>query len=241
MWAGGNIVNLANGQGLNSPANALLRTDFDNPSRPADSTLGSNVALDLEYTTMGGDSGSAIYLEKNGLRGQIAGVLSGGNGSLYGDQTVYVRTSRYITWMTDTILANPDTRNLSLDIPLQNVEVGSPLDIFVNTASTESALSISNYTLLSGPEGATVDSETGRFQWTPGALDAGLSFQVTVRVEEEGFIGNSVDSSFQINVLDEGCLFWQWSGAPTNWTGVSATPQPGFGYEQYEQCFGDFY
>jgi len=202
FWAGDNIVDTALAQALNSPANSIIQTDFDNPSRPEDSRFGSNVALDLEYMTMGGDSGSVIYLEKNGLRAQVAGVLSGGSGSTYGTTTAYVRTSRYITWMTDTILANPDTRNLSLDIPAQSIEIGDTLNMSVSAVSTESTLSTPNYTLISAPPGAILDPETGDF-------------------------ANTIDSSFQVDVLDDGNTFWEWSGAPTNWVAVDADPAPG--------------
>ena len=230
-WAGDNVVDITAGQGRTSPANALLRVDFDNPDNPSASISGSNQALDLEVGTMGGDSGSPIYIDKDGLNGQIAGVLSGGSGSQYGSNIIYVRISPYVPWITDTILANPDIRTLALTpVEDQTLPVGTELSFFVSSNSSEINLNSPDidtltptYSLLAGPAGATLDPVTGLFAWTPQAADAGGQFTVTIQSQEDGVIANTAESSFQIFVPAQGIPFWSWSSAAPNWSQVTVS------------------
>ena len=77
---------------------------MDHPTNGNISTLGGTSANALEFGTAGGDSGSPLYIDKNGTIGMVAGVLSGGiGGSTYGSRTVYVRTRPYRNWILDTI------------------------------------------------------------------------------------------------------------------------------------------
>ena len=229
-WAGDNIVDITNGQAGISPANALLRIDFDNPDDPSDSIFGSNQALDLEVGTMSGDSGSPVYIDKNGLNAQIAGVLSGGSGIGYGTNLVYVRISPYVTWITDTILANPDTRTLDIFVPVQTIPVGTELSFFlssnsseINTNSSPSNTLSPTYSLLSGPTGATVDSATGLFSWTPQPAHAGGQFLITIQVKENGVVANTSESTFEVYVPVTGIPLWSWSAAAPNWSSVTVS------------------
>lgn len=221
-WAGKNDVNQVNGQAFASPSNALLKCDFDHPTNTAKSIMGGNLAIDLEYGSMNGDSGSPIYLEKNGLQGQVAGVISGGSGNVYGSSLVYVRTRPYKTWITDTILANPDNRTLSLDsLADQVVAVGSELIVTASATSSEDPLAPS-FSLQTAPNGASIDSVTGEITWTPLPTQAALVHQFTVKVTEDGSYANSTTVDFQVTVTGSNLVeFWSWSAAPPNWSLLS--------------------
>ena len=115
-WGGKNDINVVSGSSFQgSPSNAILNLDFDHPTDTSKSRWGGNTAIDLEYGSMNGDSGSPLYVDKNGVEAQIAGVVSGGSGNTYGSSIVYVRIRAYKNWITDTVLANPDSRTLTMN------------------------------------------------------------------------------------------------------------------------------
>jgi len=89
---------------------------------------------------MNGDSGSPLYVDKDGVDGQVVGVLSGGSGNVYGSSIVYVRTRAYLNWIRDTVQANPDSRTLTMDeLSDQLVGVGGSVDLTASATSSESS------------------------------------------------------------------------------------------------------
>ncbi|GHC39933.1 Ig domain-containing protein [Roseibacillus persicicus] len=235
-WAGKNDVNQVNTQSLGSPANALLKCDLDHPTDTSKSVMGGNLAIDLEYGSMNGDSGSPIYLEKNGLHGQVAGVLSGGSGNVYGSTVVYVRTRPYKTWITDTILANPDNRSLIIDsLADQVLAVGSELALTATSASTEGPLT-PIYSFTTAPTGASIDSATGAISWAPLPTQSAASHDFVVKVTEDGSYANASTTSFQVTVTGSNLVdFWSWSAAPPSWG--SLTVSSGAPYGQASAAF----
>lgn len=222
-WGGKNDINQVNTQALGSPNNAVLKVDMDHPSTTSYSTMGGNTAIDLEYGSANGDSGSPIYIDKNGIDGQVAGVVSGGTGSGYGSTIFYCRVRPYYTWITDTILANPDSRTLSLDSILDQVtEVGGSVAATGSATSSESAPLTISYRLINPPTGATVNASTGVVSWSPSAAHGGTVQTVTIEAYEDGVVGNTAQTSFDVTVLpSDEVTFWSWSAAPPSWSSVT--------------------
>ncbi len=187
--------------------------------------MGGNTAIDLEYGIMNGDSGSPIYLDKGGLNGQVAGVVSGGSGSVYGSSLVYVRVRPYVTWITDTILANPDSRAVYIaTIPDQILTLGETLNVTETSTGTEQGPLTPSFSLVNPPSGVSINSSTGQITWTPTPPQSGKVHTITVRVTEDGVVANSKDKSFTVTVLgNNSTTFWSWSAAPPNWSAVTVS------------------
>lgn len=219
-WGGKNEVNVVSGNSFQgSPSNALLNLDFDHPTNASLNRWGSTTAIELEYGSMNGDSGSPLYLDKDGVEAQVAGVVSGGSGNTYGSSIVYVRTRAYRTWITDTVLANPDIRTLEIEaLADQFVAFDDTVTASVQASASDSGPQTISYRLVEGPAGATVDAETGAFSWIPGVVMAGTTQTVTVEAFENGVVQESAQTSFDITVgaLEE-VDFWSWSGGQPAW------------------------
>lgn len=228
-WAAMNDLDRVSGQSHGSPANALLSADMDHPTNASHSRMGGALALDLEAGTMGGDSGSPVYIDSGRISGQVAGVLSGGSGGIgYGSTLVYVRISVYRTWITDSILANPDDRTLSVTMPDQIASVGETVDFLAETTGSESPPLFRTYDFVDPLPGGTIDRRTGVGHWTPTEFDAGTSQTIKVAVAEDGIVAKTTQASFRVTVLpDDATVFWQWSAAPPNWSkvGIGRNPQ----------------
>lgn len=56
------------------------------------------------------------------------------------------------------------------------------------------------YSLVDGPQGATIDPATGAFAWTPGEADGGATHEITVRVTDAA--GLSADRTFSVDVAE---------------------------------------
>ncbi|MGJ8695200.1 MAG: putative Ig domain-containing protein [Verrucomicrobiaceae bacterium] len=220
-WGGKNDIDVLTGNSFNgSPANAILQVDLDHPTNTSLSRFGGNTAIDLEYGSMNGDSGSPIYVDKNGLDAQIAGVLSGGSGNLYGDNVVYVRIRAFRNWITDTVLANPDNRTLTLaPVPDQIVDSGALLTFPASATGSELPPQSVTYSLINPPAGATIDPDTGVFSWTPPLTTPGGPQTITIQAKEDGVAQNTDTVSFFATV-NAGQItdFWSWNGIAPAWS-----------------------
>ncbi|MDB4265196.1 trypsin-like serine protease [bacterium] len=220
-WGGKNDINVLTGSSFQgSPSNAILKIDFDHPTNTSLSRFGGNTAIDLEYGYMNGDSGSPLYVDKNGVIAQVAGVLSGGSGNRYGDEAVYVRVRSFKNWITDTVLANPDNRTLTLqEIPDQLVDLGESVELSASASGSELPPQSVSYSLLSPPAGASIDATTGVISWTPSVAVADTTQTITVQAIENGVAANSVTTDFQVIVAGDDVVdFWSWSGGEPAWS-----------------------
>lgn len=201
-WAGKNDIDLVNGQNLGSPADSLLRIDLDHPADPSQNALGAETANELEFGTMGGDSGSPIYVDRDRIIAQVAGVLSGGNGRTYGSVPLYVRVSPYRTWITDTILANPDSNHTFTltGIPDQATKVGKTFESTSSANSSDAPPLTITYRFLRAPEGATIDPVSGGIEWTPGSQFAGTTHRFMIEAAQNGVKAHTVTEEFAIAV-----------------------------------------
>lgn len=219
-WGGRNEINVLSGNSFQgSPANAILQADFDHPTDRSKSRWGGNTAIDLEYGSMNGDSGSPLYIENNGIAGQLVGVLSGGSGNVYGSSIVYVRTRAYKNWITDTVLANPDNRSLTMnELPDQLVNLGESINLTASASGSELPPQSVTYSLVNPPSGAVIDSATGAISWTPTVNVAGTTQTLTVQAKENGVAQNTVTADFEVTVAGSDITdFWAWSGGQPAW------------------------
>lgn len=107
-WGGRNVIDTKGSVGaIGGSIATVLRYDFDSPSNTNSNATGSSTPNSLENGTAGGDSGSPVYIDKNGIPNQISGVLSGGNGTTYGSQPIYPRIRAYRNWILDVVADSP--------------------------------------------------------------------------------------------------------------------------------------
>lgn len=75
------------------------------------------------------------------------------------------------------------------------------LSFTASAADQDSTNSQLTYSLINtAPSGATINSTTGRFQWTPTEVQGPGQYSVTIRVADEG--GRTDDETIQINVTE---------------------------------------
>ena len=109
--AGNQVIDNLGGETTNTGItllgnNRILYTDFDSPTDPSESTMGSSTPLPLEYMTASGDSGGPLFIEDpvTGLS-LIAGVDSFGstfdgfNNADYGDANGSTRVAYFVPWI----------------------------------------------------------------------------------------------------------------------------------------------
>lgn len=106
--AGNNIIDvLATARGWDE---RILLTDFDNPLNPGDSTYGSDLPLDLEYSIAPGDSGGGLFTLIDG-QWQLVGISSfinstdGNPNGDYGDSNGFTRVSDFTPWINSIVPA----------------------------------------------------------------------------------------------------------------------------------------
>jgi hypothetical protein len=114
-------------------------------------------------------------------------------GTSLGNHTVTVRvTDDGVASLDDfeTITITVNDVNLSpvlAAIGPQNAEEGSPLTFTASATDLDLPANNFSFSLDSGaPAGATINSITGEFNWTPGEADGPAVHAVTVRVTEDG-------------------------------------------------------
>ena len=87
----------------------IIMMDFDNPTKPADSSYGSSTPLNMEYLIAPGDSGGGLFADFGGVT-KLIGVHSFGWAKLdgvmdfdYGDVTGDTRVSVFNSWIDSVI------------------------------------------------------------------------------------------------------------------------------------------
>jgi len=101
----------------------ILLSDFDNPRKTKDSSMGSSMPIDLEYMIAPGDSGGALFLDFGtgpllaGVSSFVWAVLDRKPDSDYGDVAGYTRVSAFNTWIDSLVSVNiSGTSALALSI-----------------------------------------------------------------------------------------------------------------------------
>lgn len=110
--------------------------DFDSPSNPLESRMGSDVPTDLELLIARGDSGGGVFIDDpNDLSGPLlAGIHSFGeifderDDSDYGDVTGHTRVSTYKGWIDKTITQPGFQRKLQFISPTTTLPSSTPVD-----------------------------------------------------------------------------------------------------------------
>jgi secreted trypsin-like serine protease len=107
----------------------ILMTDFDNPYKPRDSTIGSSTPLDLEYMVAPGDSGGGLFIT-NTSGTYLAGVTSFLQAwdrtlnSDYGDLGGFTRVSAFNSWI-DSILGGSALSSATLALDGETLPAGT--------------------------------------------------------------------------------------------------------------------
>jgi hypothetical protein len=120
-----------------------LVVDFDSPTNPALSSLGSPYPLPLEAVIGPGDSGGGLFFDTNG-HWVVAGVNSYGYQALgsnvsdtYGWQSGFTRVSSYVSFIT-TLAKKHKTSVKTYTPPKKNAAVIELLPMDAETMDTES-------------------------------------------------------------------------------------------------------
>jgi hypothetical protein len=102
---------------------------------------------------------------------------------------------------TLTIIAVNKAPVLSLIQPME-VEVGDVVELRITASDPDGSASKLTYRLDAAPSGATIDAQSGLFQWKPGAEHGGYEHTITVTVSDNGTPVLRDSMTFTINVLD---------------------------------------
>lgn len=110
--AGENTIDSIGGRKIDGQY-GLMMADFDCPlildSASSCNKMGSNVPLNLEYTTTGGDSGGGLFKEAQSDKAVLIGICHGGGVLLsqfiktqyYGQVMEWTRVSVFISWINE--------------------------------------------------------------------------------------------------------------------------------------------
>lgn len=105
--AGENVIDKIGGIEFNNRP-GMLYFDFDSPTNPSVSKMGSSTPLALEYCPIGGDSGGGLFIYKD-KRWRLAGICHGTEGDVnnfmkngyYGDVAAWIRVSVFANWIDE--------------------------------------------------------------------------------------------------------------------------------------------
>lgn len=99
--------NMIDAQGAGFPISSnLLFVDFDRPGVPAESLLGDDIPLALEYLAAPGDSGGGLFITQNsqtflvGVTSFVWGYTDGTPNADYGDLAGFTSTTAYAGWIS---------------------------------------------------------------------------------------------------------------------------------------------
>ena len=95
---------------------------------------------------------------------------------------------------------NPNSAPVLSTLGNQQVREGSLLT-FTATATDPDNDNLT-FSLANAPTGATIDPQTGRFNWTPTAAQGPTTYQITVRVSDDGSPSRSDEQVINVTVLD---------------------------------------
>jgi RHS repeat-associated protein len=87
----------------------------------------------------------------------------------------------------------------------RSVEWGQLLSLTANASDPDLPANGLTFSLGDAPAGASIDASTGLFEWTPAVAQAGATYDVTVRVTDDGTPALSDETTFQVQVT--GCTF----------------------------------
>src|SRR6185369_12294512 len=100
----------------------------------------------------------------------------------------------------------------------QNIVVGSNLSFTAVGSDIDLPPQTLSYSLQSAPSGATINSASGAFSWTPSAAQGGQIYTITVRVTDNGSPALFAERTFTV-------------GVGYTWSGLLAPVQAGGTYK----------
>lgn len=127
--------------------------------------------------------------DQGGARYPVTVVVTDSNG-----------LSETATFQIDVAEANQAP--LIAPIPNLVAAVGRDVTVQVSATDADRPANTLTYSLVSGPEGATIDPVTGLFRWTPAANQATTAVSVVVRVTDSGQPALFSEASFAITFGD---------------------------------------
>jgi RHS repeat-associated protein len=200
-----------------------LGTPFDPVVEPEfapipDQTIDEQQTLVVQATAIDPDSPDAI-LTYSLIDGPPAAAIDPATGRLTWDTTEQDGPGDYdVTVQVESpdgqtdqtsfgIVVNEVNRAPVLDaIGDQAMEVGQELAFTASATDADQPANTLTYSLDAGaPAGATIDSSTGEFTWTPPATARDMEFSITVRVTDNGT--PALDDFETINVTVGECPF----------------------------------
>mgnify|MGYP000238689667 CR=1 FL=1 len=87
-------------------------------------------------------------------------------------------------------------------IAAQTVDEETPLSFNANATDSDLPANSLTYSLVNAPAGAAIDSRTGAFSWTPTEAQGAGSYNVSVRVTDNGSPALSAEETVKITVRE---------------------------------------
>ncbi|MEI7730395.1 MAG: lamin tail domain-containing protein [Verrucomicrobiota bacterium] len=120
----------------------------------------------------------------------------------YPDGSTNVFSMTNATPGTANVFANLNTKPTLAAIPSFTNSAGALITCTFSAVDTDRPPQTLTFSLdTNAPTGATVDSVTGGFSWTPQPLQAGITYTITGRVTDNGVPPMSDAKTFQVKVL----------------------------------------
>jgi len=158
-------------------------------------------------------------------------TISGANANNAGAYSVIVSNSAGVVTSSSATLAVGNTAPTLTPVSNQTVNVGAYVSVTNTATDPDEPVQTLSFTLLAGPAGATVTTNTGVLTWRPTVSFAGTSNAVSVVVSDNGSPSLSATNTFAILVNS---LTAPVTSAPTYAGGqfsINVTGQVGPDYE----------
>lgn len=169
----------------------------------SDEGTGMVKGYSIWYGISGGSSTNSINAGLTN-RATVAG-LSGGQtyffyATAYDVDQIHGDPTAKITYTTP--VSSPNNTPPALDaIPNQTVDEGATLQLTLNAVDSDSPAQTVRYSLgTNAPPGASVNTTSGVFTWTPTSAQAGTTFQITAIATDSGSPAMSDSYTFSVNV-----------------------------------------